>query len=106
MEHVFTADNFDAEVLKSDTPVLVDFWAPWCGPCRFMAPIVDELAQEWEGRVKVGKLNVDEHGHVSMEYRILSIPTFILFKGGKVVHTIVGGREKAELKEEVEKHLQ
>lgn len=94
-----TVDNFDKEVLQSDVPVLVDFWAVWCGPCVQMAPVMAELAEVYKEKgVKIGKLNVDDHGDVATRYGILSIPTFILFKNGREAGKIVGGvgREKME----------
>ncbi len=97
--------NFEAEVLKSDKPVLVDFWAPWCGPCQMMGPLVEELAGEYEGKVKVAKLNVDENQVVAGKYKVMSIPTFLVFKGGEVVDQMIGGVQKEKLKEMVEKHL-
>ncbi len=103
MEHTFTDANFDAEVLKSDVPVMVDFWAPWCGPCRMMAPIIEELADEMEGKVKVGKLNVDENANVAGQFGIMSIPTFLVFKNGMVAEQIVGGLTKDALKEKLNK---
>jgi thioredoxin 1 len=106
MEHVFTVENFDSEVLKSSIPVLVDFWAPWCGPCRQMSPIVEELGHEMDAsKIKVGKVNVDEVGDVAQQYNIMSIPTFLVFKNGQVVDTMVGGMSKDELKAKVEKHI-
>ena len=105
MEHIFTDANFDEEVLKNAKPVLVDFWAVWCGPCRMMSPIVEELAGEMEGKLVVGKMNVDEHPQTPMKYSILSIPTFILFQNGQVVETIVGSLSKEDLKERLLKHL-
>ncbi len=105
MEITFTDSNFNDEVLKSQTPVLVDFWAPWCGPCRMMAPIVEELAGELDGQIKIGKLNVDENGVTAQNYGIMSIPTFLVFKGGQVVEQIVGGMTKDALKDKVSKHI-
>ncbi len=104
-EVTFTDANFEAEVLKSDVPVLVDFWAPWCGPCQMMGPIVEELGTELEGKAKVGKLNVDENSTVAGQYKVMSIPTFLVFKGGEVVDQMVGGVPKEKLKEMLEKHV-
>jgi len=98
-------DTFDAEVLKSGTPVLVDFWAPWCGPCRAVAPTVDAIAQEFSGRLKVVKLNTDESGKVAMEYNVTSIPTLMVFKNGEVVEKVLGNRPKADLVNLVSRHL-
>jgi len=97
--------NFDAEVLQSGTPVLVDFWAPWCGPCRAVAPTVDALAQEFSGRLKVVKLNTDESGEVTMRYGVTSIPTLMLFKGGSMVERVLGNRPKADLVSIVSRHI-
>ena len=85
-----TEQNFEGEVLKSDLPVLVDFWAPWCGPCQTAGPVIEELAKEYEGKIKVGKLNVDENPKISEKYGILSIPTVIIFKNGEEVKRQVG----------------
>lgn len=103
MEQVFTDQNFEAEVIKSDKPVLVDFWAPWCGPCQVMGPIVEELAKDVEGKVKVGKMNVDENSEVAQKYGIMSIPTIIIFKDGKIAKQLVGVQAKETLKAELEK---
>lgn len=104
-ELTLTEENFDAEVIKSDVPVLVDFWAPWCGPCQQMGPIVDALAQETDAsKMKIGKVNVDEHQELSGKYQVLSIPTFLVFKGGEVVDTLVGGMPKEQLQEAINKH--
>jgi thioredoxin 1 len=93
----FTDSAFDQEVLRSDTPVLVDFWAPWCGPCRAMAPTVDAIAQEYAGKVKVGKLNTDDNPGTAMRFGIRGIPTLLLFKGGQVVEQRVGAMPKPEV---------
>ena len=89
-EIVLTEENFESEVLKSDLPVLVDFWAEWCGPCRMLAPAVEQLAEEYEGRAKVGKVNVDEQPGLAARFGISSIPTLIVFEDGKVKNTSVG----------------
>jgi thioredoxin 1 len=100
-----TDGTFDTEVIKSDQPVLVDFWAPWCGPCRMVAPIVEELAGEYEGRVNFYKLNTDENPNVSMRYGIRSIPTLLVFKGGEPVGQIVGFRPKRDLQKRLDDAL-
>ena len=102
MEKEFTDQNFDQEVLKSDKPVLVDFWAPWCGPCQMMGPIIEELAKEMEGKAVVGKMNVDENGEKASQFGIMSIPAIKIFKGGKVVKEFVGVQAKESLKQELE----
>ncbi len=89
-----TQDNFEQEVLKADKPVLVDFWAPWCGPCRMVSPIVEEIAEEVAGRAKVGKVNVDEEPELAARYGVMSIPTLIVVKDGKVVSSTVGAQPK------------
>jgi thioredoxin len=92
-----TDDNFESEVIKSETPVLIDFWATWCGPCRMIAPIVEELAEEYNGKIKIGKLDVDENQNVSIKYGVRSIPTLLIFKDGKVEDTIIGAVPKAHI---------
>lgn len=92
-----TRENFENEVMKSNIPVLIDFWAPWCGPCRMMGPIIEQLAEEYEGKAKVGKVNVDEDGELSQAFGVMSIPTIVLVKDGKVVKQAVGARPKAEV---------
>lgn len=94
----FTADNFEAEVLKSDIPVMVDFWATWCGPCQMQGPVVEQAAEEMAGTVKVGKLNVDEEGSIAQQYGVMSIPTLIVFKDGKEVRRAVGFQTMEQLK--------
>ena len=94
MAKEFTDDNFDSEVLKSDVPVLVDFWAPWCGPCKMIAPVVEELASTYDGKAKIGKLNTDENQQVAMKYGVMSIPTLIIFKNGEPAARIVGVQPK------------
>jgi thioredoxin 1 len=98
-------DNFESEVLKSDKPALVDFWAVWCGPCRQVAPSVEALASEYKGRLVVGKMNVDHHQIVPQRYGIRSIPTLLVFKGGQVVGQIVGAVPRAKLEDEIKKHV-
>ena len=97
--------NFEQEVTKSSTPVLADFWAAWCGPCRVIGPVVEELAGTYQGKVKMGKLNVDDHPQVAAEHRIMNIPTLLLFKGGKEVDRIVGVVPKEELARRIDKVL-
>lgn len=97
MKIKISSENFEKEVLNSEKPVLVDFFADWCGPCKMMAPIVEELATELEGKAKVGKLNVDENSDIAIEYNVMSIPTLIVFKNGKEEKRLVGVRDKEEL---------
>ena len=105
MEHKFTTENFEQEVLKSDIPVLVDFFADWCGPCKMMAPVVEKMAEEFEGRIKVGKLNTDENMQIAQQYRIASIPTFMVFKEGKVSESWLGAMSAADLQSKLEQVL-
>lgn len=100
-----TDASFKQEVLDSDVPVLVDFWAPWCGPCRMVAPVVDEIAEQYAGRVKVVKLNTDENPQIASQYGIRSIPTLIIFKGGSKVDMVVGAVPKTTLATTLEKHI-
>lgn len=100
-----TDDAFRKEVLESDIPVLVDFWAVWCGPCKAIAPVVEELEKDYKGRMKIAKLNVDENSKVTSQYGIMSIPTLIFFKNGKVMDQVVGSLSKAELKKKIEENL-
>lgn len=101
MAFKFTDTNFDEEALNSDIPVLVDFYADWCGPCKMMSPIIDELATQYDGKVKVGKVDTDANRAVAAKYNVMSIPTLVFIKGGKVVDTAVGAVPKAKLEEKL-----
>ena len=94
-----TKENFEMEVLNSSIPVLVDFWATWCGPCKMIAPVIDMIAEEYEGKIKVGKIDVDEENELAMKYGVASIPTLMLFENGEVVNKKVGFMQKAEIEE-------
>lgn len=105
MALTFTEDNFNQEVLQSDKPVLVDFWATWCGPCRMIAPIIDQIATEMAGQVKVGKVDVDENNGLASTYGVRSIPTLVIVKGGQVVDTIVGATSKEAIVQKLKSQL-
>ena len=100
-----TETNWDQEVLKSTVPVLIDFWAEWCGPCHALAPTVESIASSYTGKMKVGKVNVDENEKISAKYGIRSIPTLILFKGGEIKEVLIGNRPKNEITQALDKHL-
>lgn len=105
-EIILNDQNFEEEVIKSTVPVLVDFWAPWCGPCQMMGPVIEELAGEFDAnKARVGKLNVDENQIIAGKYQVMSIPTFLVFKGGQVVDQMVGGVQKERLKDLLNKHI-
>lgn len=97
MAKVFSDENFESEVLNSDVPVLVDFFAEWCGPCKMMVPVVDKIAQEYEGKAKVGKIDIDKNPGLAGKYNVMSVPTFMVFKQGKIVDTVIGAVSKEEL---------
>ena len=105
MELTLTKSNFDSEVLKSSTPVLVDFWASWCGPCKMVAPIIENLANEYAGKLKVGKVNVDDEGILASEYGIVSIPTVIIFVNGKPVEKVIGANSQDEYEDIIDKYI-
>ncbi|MDF2987610.1 MAG: thioredoxin [Eubacterium sp.] len=100
-----TNDTFQESVLNADKPVIVDFWASWCGPCRMVAPIMEELSDDYEGKIQVAKVNVDDQGELAAQFRIMSIPTVLIFKDGQIAEKIVGARGKSEFSELIEKHL-
>lgn len=101
----FSDSNFKEEVLDSQMPVIVDFWAPWCGPCKIVSPTIDELAKEYEGKIKVGKINVDENPQAAGQYGIMSIPSIVFFKQGQPVKTMIGAQAKENYKQEIEQVL-
>jgi len=98
-------ENFDTEIMNADMPSMVDFWAEWCGPCRMVSPVVEELAKEYEGKIKVAKMNVDQNRQTPARFGIRSIPTLIFFKGGEVSNTIIGAQPKSSIEEELKKLL-
>jgi len=104
-ELTITDDSFEQDVLKSDVPVLVDFWAPWCAPCKIVAPIVEQLAGEYDGKIKVGKVNTDENQAVAAKYGIMSIPTLMIFKNGEPAEKIIGAQPKQAITEKIESVL-
>ncbi len=106
MEIKLTKDNFDSEVINSNIPVLVDFWASWCGPCRMIAPVIERIAEKFDGRIKVGKVNVDEEPEISLEYNIASIPTVMIFKNGEEVSKSIGYSDEAEIEQLVLQAIQ
>ena len=100
---IATESNFNDQVLQSPQPVLVDFWAEWCGPCKMIAPVLDELVTEYGGKVKIAKVNIDEHQNLAAQYRVTAIPTLLVFKGGQVVEQMVGAKSKRDLKASLDK---
>ena len=105
MANQFTTQNFEAEVVQSELPVLIDFYADWCGPCKMMGPVVDRMATDYEGRLKVGKINVDNDPELAQKYKVVSIPTFVIVKNGEVQETFVGAMSAGQFAEKIEKHL-
>lgn len=105
MEYKFTVANFEEEVLKSDIPVLVDFYADWCGPCKMMAPVVEKLAEEYAGKMKIGKCNVDENMAIAQKYRVANIPTFIIFKGGQPAVTFMGLTSEDDMRDYIDREV-
>lgn len=105
MEYRFTKDSFEKEVLESKEPVLIDFYADWCGPCKMMAPVVEKLAEKYEGRVKVGKVNSDDEPELAQKFQVMSIPNFVIIKGGKVVDRVIGAVSQKALEEKLDAQL-
>ena len=105
MEYTFTTENFESEVLQSEVPVLVDFFAQWCNPCKMMAPILEELAEQYDGKIKIGKCDIDEEDGLARKYRVMNIPNMKIFVKGEVAGTVVGAVDKEELEEEIQKVL-
>jgi thioredoxin 1 len=105
MMEILKQDNFEEKVLKSDLPVLIDFWAEWCGPCRMVAPVVEELAKNYAGKAVIGKVNVDEERGLAQKYRVFSIPTLFIFKDGEVVDQLVGARPYDDIAKVLDKHI-
>ncbi len=105
METVFTSGNFENEVYESQLPVLVDFYADWCGPCKAMGPVIEALAEEYEGKAKIGKLNVDNNSDIALKYGVMSIPTFIVFKDGQAVNKMIGMQDKGVLASTLEQFI-
>ena len=104
-EMTITDSSFEQDVLKSDVPVLVDFWAPWCGPCKIVAPVVEEIAGEYDGKIKVGKVNTDENQQIAAKYGIMSIPTLMIFKNGEPAERLVGAQPKQAITEKIDSAL-
>ena len=105
MEIVLTDQNFKEEILSSEVPALVDFWAPWCGPCKMIGPAIKEIADQYQGKIKVGKLNVDDAPVTASKYSVMSIPTLMIFKGGEVVDKIIGAVPKEQIEEKLKAHI-
>ena len=105
MEYTFTTENFESEVLQSEVPVLVDFFEQWCNPCKMMAPILEELAEKYDGKIKIGKCDIDEEDGLARKYRVMNIPNMKIFVKGEVAGTVVGAVDKEELEEEIQKVL-
>ena len=105
MEITLTDQNFEQEIINSDIPALVDFWAPWCGPCRMMGPVIEAIAEKYKGRLKVGKLNVDDAPATASRYGIMSIPTISIFKGGSIVDTVVGAVPQEEIENRINMYI-